>query len=226
MTRTKLRDRILPRYSKGEEIFNMVSHIVGGAFGIAALVLCAVMAVINNNTIGAVSGTIYGSTMILLYTMSSLYHGLRPQMAKKVFQIIDHCSIYLLIAGTYTPITLGSLMLKYPTTAWIIFGVVWASAIVGIILNAIDLKGFRVFSMICYMGMGWSIVFAMKPLLDSMKAGGVWLLFLGGLFYCVGSVLYGLGKKKKYMHSIFHLCVLAGSILHFFMILLYVMPGA
>lgn len=225
MTRTKLRDRILPSYTKGEEIFNMVSHIVGAAFAIAALVLCVVVAALYGNGWGVASGAVYGSTMILLYTMSSLYHGLRPEMAKKVFQVIDHCSIFLLIAGTYTPITLCSLRPAYPVTAWIIFGAVWGLAALGITLNAIDLKGFRVFSMICYLGMGWCIVFALKATLACLPLPGLWLLLAGGIFYTVGAVLYGLGKKKRYMHAVFHLFVLAGSILHFLLILIYVVPG-
>ena len=225
MTRTKLRDRILPSYTKGEEIFNMVSHIVRAAFAIAALVLCVIVSALYGNGWGVASGAIYGATMILLYTMSSLYHGLRPEMAKKVFQIIDHCSIYLLIAGTYTPITLCSLRPAYPVTAWVIFGAVWGLAALGITLNAIDLKGFRIFSMICYLGMGWCIVFALKATLECLPLPGLWLLLAGGVFYTLGALLYGLGKKKRYMHSIFHLFVLAGSILHFLLIVIYVMPG-
>lgn len=225
MTRTRLRDRILPSYTKGEEMFNMVSHIVGGAFGVAALVLCVVTAALYGNTWGVVSGAIYGSTMVLLYTMSSIYHGLRPPMAKKVFQVIDHCSIYLLIAGTYTPITLCSLRPSYPVTAWVIFGGVWGLAVLGITLNAIDLKGFKVFSMICYLGMGWCIVFALQATLNSLPAAGLWLLLAGGIAYTLGAVLYGLGKKIRYMHSVFHLFVVLGSILHFLLIVLFVMPG-
>lgn len=224
MKRIRLADRTLPDYTKGEEVFNTVSHIVGGAFAIAALVLCVVMAAMNGTGWGVVSGTIYGSTMILLYTMSSIYHGLRPVMAKKVFQIIDHCSIFLLIAGTYTPITLVSLRPTHPVAAWTIFGIVWSCAAIGIVFNAIDLSGFKVFSMICYLGMGWCIVFAFRMTAQALTLPGTVLLFAGGFFYTLGAVLYGLGKKHRYMHSVFHLFVLAGSILHFFMILLYVLP--
>ena len=225
MTRTKLRDRQLPSYTKGEEIFNMVSHIVGAAFAVAALTLCVVVAALYGNIWGVAAGAIYGGTMILLYTMSSLYHGLRPEMAKKVFQIIDHCSIYLLIAGTYTPITLCALRPAYPVTAWAIFGTVWGLAALGITLNAIDLKGFRIFSMVCYLGMGWSIIFALKATLASLSPAGLWLLLAGGVAYTVGAVLYGLGKKRRYMHSVFHLFVLLGSIFHFLLIVIYVIPG-
>ena len=149
MTRTKLKDRILPDYTKGEEIFNMTSHIVGGAFGIVALVLCIVFSAIHHNGYAVVSSIIYGITMILLYTMSSIYHGLKPQRkAKKVFQILDHCSIFLLIAGSYTPFCLVTFREYNTALGWSIFGIIWAMAVLGITLNAIDIKKYKIFSMI------------------------------------------------------------------------------
>ncbi len=224
MKRTKLRDRILPKYTKGEEIFNMTSHIVGGALGIVALVLCVVFAAVHGNGYGVVSGAIYGVTMIILYTMSSIYHGLNPKRkAKKVFQVLDHCSIYLLIAGSYTPFALCTLREYNTALGWTIFGVIWFVAILGIILNSIDIKKFRVFSMICYLVMGWCIVFRINLLPELLGTAGFVLLLLGGLSYTVGAILYGLGKKHKYMHSVFHLFILLGSLLQFFTILLYVM---
>ena len=165
MKRTKLRDRILPKYTKGEEIFNMTSHIVGGVLGIVATVLCVVFAAIHRNVYGVISGAIYGITMIILYTMSSIYHGLNPnRKAKKVFQVLDHCSIYLLIAGSYTPFALCSLREYNTALGWSIFGIVWAMAIIGIILNSIDIKKYKVFSMICYLVMGWCIIFKVNLL--------------------------------------------------------------
>ena len=224
MKRTKLQDRILPTYTKGEEIFNMTSHIVGGALGIVATVLCVVFAAIHGNGYGVVSGAIYGVTMIILYTMSSIYHGLNPKRkAKKVFQILDHCSIYLLIAGSYTPFALVSLREYSTALGWTIFGVVWAMAILGIVLNSIDIKKYKVFSMICYLVMGWCIVFKIGLLPSLIRVGGFVLLLLGGLSYTIGAIIYGLGKKHKYMHSVFHLFILLGSLLQFFTILLYVM---
>ena len=214
MKRTKLRDRILPKYTKGEEIFNMTSHIVGGVLGIVALVLCVVFAAVHGNGYGVVSGAIYGVTMVILYTMSSIYHGLNPKRkAKKVFQVLDHCSIYLLIAGSYTPFALCTLREYSTALGWTIFGVIWFVAILGIILNSIDIKKFGVFSMICYLVMGWCIVFKINLLPELLGTAGFVLLLLGGLAYTIGAILYGLGKKHKYMHSVFHL----------FMILLYVM---
>ncbi len=222
MIRTKLADRKLPPYTKGEEIFNMVSHIVGGAFGIAALVLCVVAAALRRHPWGVVGGAIFGATMVCLYTMSSIYHGLRPNLAKKVFQVIDHCTIYFLIAGTYTPITLSAIRPVHPAIAWVIFGIVWGCCLLAATLTAIDLKRFQIFSMICYLGMGWCIIFFIKPTLDVLNTPAIVFLTTGGVAYTIGAILFGLGKKWKYMHSIFHLFVLAGSILHFFMIVLYV----
>ena len=223
MTRTKLNDRILPTYTKGEEIFNMTSHIVGGAFGIVALVLCIVFSGIHRNGYAVVSSTIYGISMIVLYTMSSIYHGLKPQgKAKKVFQILDHCSIFLLIAGSYTPFCLVTFREYSPVLGWSILGIIWGMAVLGITLNSIDIKKYKVFSMICYLGMGWCIIFTANLLPKLLGITGLTLLVSGGIAYTAGAILYVLGKKKKYIHSIFHLFILLGSILQFFCILLYV----
>jgi len=182
------------------------------------------MASIHHNIYGIISGAIFGVTMIVLYTMSSIYHGLRPNTTgKKVLQILDHCSIFLLIAGSYTPFTLCTLREYDEATGWVIFGVIWTMAIIGIVLNSIDLKHYKKFSMICYLAMGWCII-AKAPLLPSLLGtAGVTLLVAGGVVYTIGAILYGVGKKHKYMHSIFHLFICAGSLLHFLCILLYVM---
>ena len=223
MTRTKLKDRILPTYTKGEEIFNMTSHIVGGAFGIVALVLCIVFSAIHHNGYAVVSSVIYGITMILLYTMSSIYHGLKPERkAKKVFQVLDHCSIFLLIAGSYTPFCLVTFREYNTALGGTIFGIIWAMAILGIVLNSIDIKKYKVFSMISYLGMGWCVIFTVNLLPKLLGIPGLALLVAGGVAYTIGAIVYGFGKKKKYMHSIFHLFILLGSILQFFCILLYV----
>ena len=224
--RIKLRDRVLPAYTRGEERFNMISHIAGGGLAVAALFACVIAGAWRRDALAVTGGAIYGATMVVLYAMSSLYHGLKPEMPKKVFQVIDHCSIYLLIAGTYTPVTLCALRKVSPAWGWSIFGVVWGCAVVAITLTAIDLRRYRVFSMICYLGMGWCIVAAVSPLLRAVPAPGLALLLAGGLCYTAGAVLYGVGKRVRYMHSIFHLFVVAGSLLHFFCILLYVLPRA
>lgn len=224
MIRTKLKDRILPVYTKGEEIFNMTSHIVGGVLGIVATVLCVVMAASHGNVYGIVSGAIFGVTMIILYTMSSIYHGLSPKTTgKKVMQVLDHCSIFLLIAGSYTPFTLCTLREDNPVTGWVIFGIIWGFAILGIILNSIDLKHYKKFSMICYLAMGWCIIVKMPALPALLGISGCVLLVAGGIVYTVGAILYGVGKKHKYIHSIFHLCICGASLLHFLCIVMYVM---
>ena len=221
--RTKLIDRVMPVYTKGEEIFNMTSHIVGGAVGVAALVLGIVVSAIHQNGYGLAGSIVYGISMIILYTMSSVYHGLRDGMAKRVMQVLDHCTIYLLIAGTYTPILLSAMRRIDPVSSWVLLGVVWALAAVAITLTAIDLKRYSVFSMVCYIGMGWCILLRLPLLIEAVGWGGFWLILLGGVCYTIGAVLYGMGRKKKYMHSVFHLFVLAGSVLHLLAILVYVL---
>jgi len=224
MQRTKLKDRILPKYTRGEEIFNMVSHIVGAAFGVVALVLCVVFSAIHHNAYGVISSSIYGITIILLYTMSSIYHGINEKrFSKRVFQVLDHCSIFLLIAGSYTPFCLVMFREYNQLLGWTIFGVIWGMAIIGVILNSIDIKRYKKFSMICYLGMGWCIIFTANLLPKLLGVPGLVLLVSGGIAYSIGAVLYGLGKKKKYMHSIFHLFILLGSVLQFLSILLYVL---
>ena len=223
MKRTKLNDRILPTYTKGEEIFNMVSHIVGGAIGLIGMVLCIIFSAIHQNSYAIVGSIIYGISMIFLYTMSSIYHGLKPtRKAKKVMQILDHCTIYVLIAGTYTPILLSSIMKVDQVAAWTMLAIVWIFAILGIVLNAIDLKQFRVFSMICYIAMGWCIIFRIDLVIKSLGMTGFILILLGGIIYTLGTILYGIGRKVKYMHSMFHLCVVIGTLLQLIAIILYV----
>ena len=155
--------------------------------------------------------------------MSSIYHGLKPHLkAKKVFQVIDHCSIFLLIAGSYTPFALCTLREYDAVTGWTIFGIIWALAILGVVLNSIDLKRYKIFSMICYLVMGWCIVVRIGLLPQLLTWTGFSLLLAGGVAYTVGAVLYGIGKKRKWMHSIFHIACVVGSLLQFLCILLYV----
>lgn len=223
MKRIKINDRILPTYTRGEDIFNMTSHIVGGVLGIVATVLCCVFAAIHHNVYGIVSGAIFGVTLIVLYTMSSIYHGLKPhRKAKKIFQIIDHCSIFLLIAGSYTPFALCTLREHGAVVGWSTFGIIWGMAVIGIILNSIDLHRYRVFSMICYLVMGWFILFKINIIFKSLGLIGFILLLLGGIVYTLGAIAYGVGRKKKWMHSVFHVACFIGSLLHFLCILLYV----
>lgn len=222
MPRTKLSDRRLPPYTRGEEVFNMVTHIVGGGIGITATTLCVIVAALHNHIMGVVTGAIYGATMIVLYSMSSIYHGLSAKLkAKKVFQIMDHCSIYLLIAGTYTPISLCTIRAYKPWLGWVIFGFVWGIAALGITLNSIDLKQFKVLSMISYLGMGWCILVCIRATFEQLGLGGSIFLLSGGLCYTGGVAFFLI--RKPYFHSIFHIFVCLGSLLHFFCILFYVM---
>lgn len=201
----------------------MVSHIVGGGFGVIALLACLAVAILHRDVWGIVSASIYGGSMIALYTMSSIYHGLHAPMAKKVMQVLDHCTIYFLIGGTYTPILFCCIRPSHPAWAWVLFGIVWGLAAMATVFTAIDLKKYNVLSMICYIGMGWCIVLAAKVAIETIPLPGLLWLLAGGIAYTVGTVLYGLGKKHRYMHSIFHLFVVAGSILQFVCIVGYIL---
>lgn len=222
MQRTNLASRTLPDYTRAEERFNMISHIVGGGMGIAATVLCVVAAALEGNVYGVVSGAIFGGSMVVLYTISSVYHGLHGGTGKKVMQILDHCTIYFLIAGTYTPFCLCTIRQHNPALGWGTFGFVWALGLVGIVLNAIDLKRFQKVSMVLYLGMGWCIILTGKLIVQLLGGTGFALLVGGGVAYTVGAVFYGLGHKKRYIHSVFHLFCLVGSGLHILCILFYV----
>ena len=221
MKRTKLSARILPDYTRGEECMNTVTHIVGGGLAVAALTLCVVRAALHGNIWGVVSSAIYGASMIALYTVSSVYHGLRPGMGKKVMQVVDHCTIYFLIAGTYTPVVLSALRPVYPGLGWGLFAFEWSLAALACALTAIDLKRYNVFSMICYIGMGWAVIPFARQVLEVLSGPGFWLLLSGGMAYTVGAVLYGIGSKRRWMHSVFHIFVVLGSILQFFAVFLH-----
>lgn len=209
----------IPSYTLGEELLNSISHGIGALLGAAALVLCVVVSALHRDPWAVVASSIYGSSLVILYCMSTIYHALRVNMAKRVFRVIDHCSIYFLIAGTYTPYTLVSL--RGPI-GWTLFGIIWGAAIVGIVLNAIDIKKFKVVSMITYIAMGWAIIFAAKPMAAAIEWGGILFLILGGISYTIGASLYAIGKKRRYLHGVFHIFVVIGSTLHFFSILFYV----
>lgn len=223
MERTKLKDRILPPYTRVEDRANMITHIIGGGIGILTLVFSILIAAFHKNVWGIVSGSIYGFSMIALYSVSSIYHGLKPGMAKKVMQVIDHCTIYFLIAGTYTPILLSSIRPNFPALAWSIFGVEWGFAALAAVFTAIDHEKYKKLSMGCYIGMGWCIVIVLKATVMSMGLAGFLWLLAGGIFYTVGAVLYAIGKKKPVCHTVFHVFVDIGSILQAVCILFYVL---
>jgi hemolysin III len=215
------RDRKMPDYTRGEEIMNMVTHIAGGALGIVALVLCVIRSATNGNGYGVVTGIIYGSMLIAMFTVSSVYHGLKLNMGKKVMQVIDHCTIYFLIAGTYTVIVLSAIRRSYPVLAWGLFAFEWILVALATTLTAIDLKKYNVFSMICYIGMGWAVIPFWRQTLQALTGKGFAFLLWGGIAYTIGAVLYGIGSKKKWMHSIFHIFVILGALLQFFAVLFY-----
>ncbi|MBQ3265532.1 MAG: hemolysin III family protein [Ruminococcus sp.] len=213
----------LPDYTRGEEITNMVTHITGAAFAIAAIPILVVAAARHHNPWAIVSGAIYGAALLIMFTVSSVYHGLRPGGAKRVMRVIDHCDIYFLIAGTYTPILLAAIRPLNPALAWSIFGVEWALTAIAVTLNAIDLKRFEKVSMVCYIGMGWCVIAVLKTTIEAMTVQGFLLLLFGGIAFTIGAVLYGIGKKVRYIHSVFHVFVLIGCVLQFFAILFFVM---
>ena len=210
----------IPRYTLGEELINSISHGVGAGLGITALVLCIVKSCSPLDGYKLASSIVFGLTTTLLYLMSCLYHALKVNRAKRVFRVIDHCTIFLLIAGTYTPYTLNTLR---GVTGWVLFGIVWGVGILGIVLNAVSLKKFAKLSEACYIALGWVVIFASKELIASLERGGLWLLLAGGIAYTVGAVLYGIGAKKRYFHSVFHFFCLIGTALHFFSIYFYVL---
>lgn len=217
MVRTKLTDRVLPDYTKGEEIANMVTHIIGAAFGVVALVLCVIFSAKRGDPYRIVGSAVYGASLIILYTMSSVYHGLRPNMGKKVLQVLDHSTIYFLIAGTYTPIVLGPIRENSTALGWTIFGVVWGLSAFATVFTAIDHNRYKKLSMICYIGIGWVIILAIKPTIQAITVLGMLYLIAGGVAYTVGAVLYSIAGKKniRYMHSVFHVFVLLGAALQF-----------
>lgn len=206
-------------YTVGEEIANSVTHGIGALLSIAACVIMIVTAAKAGSGMQVVCASVYGACLIILFTMSTLYHALVPEKAKKVFRVFDHTSIFILIAGTYMPIVLVAIG---GALGWTMFGIIWGFAILGIVLNSVSIEKFKVFSMIAYLVMGWCVLFIAKPVLNVMNIKGVVLLVLGGIAYTLGLIFY---KKKdiKYMHSIWHLFVLAGAILHYFCVQFYVL---
>ncbi|MBD5142622.1 MAG: hemolysin III family protein [Ruminococcus sp.] len=206
----------LPSYTLGEEIFNSVSHGVGALLSIAGCVVLIVFCAIHNNAKAVVCASIFGASLIILYTMSTLYHALTNPKAKRVFRVFDHDTIFLLIAGTYTPYALCCI--KPIWLGWTIFGCIWAAAVLGIVFSSVNLEKFSKFSTICYVLMGWGIILAIKPLYQVLPKFSFIALIAGGLLYSLGVYFY---KKKsvKYFHSIWHLFVVAGSVLHYFSVL-------
>ena len=209
-------------YSRGEEIANSVTHGIGAALSVLGLVLLVVRAVGTGDPWRVVSFSIFGATLVLLYTTSSIYHALIPRRAKRVFRSLDHSAIYLLIAGSYTPYLLVALG---GTWGWSLFGVVWGLAAVGVVFKALWAGRFRLVSTLLYLGMGWLCMIAVKPLLAVVPAAGLLWMLVGGLFYTGGTVFY-LWKRLRWHHAVWHLFVMAGSFCHWVSVYVYLSPPA
>lgn len=211
-----------PSYSRGEELANSITHGLGILLAITGLVLLILVAAWHGTARHVVSSSLYGSTLVLLYLASTLYHAVQQPKAKKILRIFDHSAILLLIAGTYTPLTLISLQGPW---GWSLFGTIWGLALFGIVLEMTSLRRFRILLIALYLVMGWAVVIAVKPLLMHVPSMGLWLLLAGGLCY-TGGVGFYLWKRLPYHHAIWHLFVLAGSTLHYLAIFYDVLPHA
>lgn len=216
MAKKKEIQEVKPRYTLGEEIVNAITHGVGAALAIAGLVLLIIKA---DSAMGVVTGIIYASIMIVLYVISCIYHSLSFRIkGKKVLRVLDHCNIQLMVAGTYTPICLSMLG---GTLGWGMFGIVWAVTIVAVVFNCLNVEKYKVVSIVCNLLLGWAALFIIKPLIAACPSTGLSLLIWGGVVYSIGAILYGLGHKVRYMHSVFHFFVIGGSLLHYLMIFFY-----
>lgn len=219
----------LPFYLRSEEIFNMVTHIVGGGLSFIGMILSVIFTIIykNSDWLTIISMLVFGVASITLYSISSIYHGLRINKGKSVFQVLDHCTIYILIAGTYFPVTLLGLDNIFPYNI-VLLAVVIILATLGVVLNATMMrkKIVKVISMVLYIAIGWGVIGFYPFMVDgNMGFNGTWLLIGGGIAYTVGSILYGIGSKKRYWHSIFHIFVDIGTILQFLSVFLYCVIG-
>ena len=219
----KLSQITLPRYTDGEEKANTLSHILGFIFALFSLYTATYRSLNLNKPHVTAGCLIYGISMAAVYAVSSVYHALRPGRLKKLMRIADHCVIYLLIAGTYTPILLTAVIPHAKVTGWLLMGFVWGCALLGVLLNAADMHRWSVVSMILYVCMGWCILLGWSDAVQSIPFSGLMWLLTGGISYTVGAIAYGLGKRLKYMHTVFHVFVLAGSIMQFVCILFYIL---
>lgn len=207
--------------SLGEEIFNSITHGIGALLSVAGCVIAIIFANIYGGAKDVVGASLYGASLIIMYLNSTMYHSLAHNKAKRVFQVLDHCSIFLLICGTYIPIALS---LIGGAKGWIIFGIITGMAVLGITFNAIDMHRWKKISVVLYLIMGWAIIFDIKTVIDLTPGKGMYFLALGGVAYTIGVIFYKM-KKIRYMHAVWHLFVLCGSILQYFYILLYVLKN-
>jgi len=216
----------LMNYTRTEDTVNAVTHFVGVPFGIIVLALCIKKSLEINSKAGLTASIIYGISIIILYAGSAFYHGVNPGKLKKVLRVIDHCNIFLLIAGSVTPFSLIAFRPEHPVLCWASIAFAWGSALFGIIGTAINQEKFKVVQMVLYISIGWVLLFAIKPLLTIFQGAyrpGLILLFVGGGLYTVGAILCGIGKKLPYFHAVFHGFVLAGTVAHFLSVYNYVL---
>lgn len=219
MKRTK--SRTLPDYSRGEEIFNTISHGAGIILGIIVCILCVLKT--KGKTLDITGTFLYGISMIVLYAFSTIYHGIPCGKGKKVFQVLDHCTIYALIAGTYTPILISGFLPKEPIVGWVLLCVQWGVAVIAIVLTAIDLHKFRYFSYFTYIILGWAIIFITPIALRVLSRPAFLYLLAGGISYTIGAILFAIGSKLRWFHSVFHIFVVLGSILQFISIYCFIL---
>jgi hemolysin III len=222
----KMQEVKLMNYSRAEDTVNAITHLVGLPLGIVIMVLCIIRSVQAGSKAGLISSIIYGVSIMLLYAGSAIYHGAKPGRVKKVLRVIDHCMIFILIAGSMTPYSLVAFRPEHPLLCWFTIAFAWGSALFGIVCTAINQEKFKVVQMILYISIGWVLVFAMKPMLTifhGIYRPGLILLFVGGGLYTIGAILCGIGKKQPYFHAIFHGFVLAGTIFQFLSVYNYVL---
>lgn len=208
--------------SRAEEWVNSISHMVGGGFGVIALAHCVVKAIICRSWWYGITGTLYALTMIAMYTCSAVYHGLYQNDGKKAMRLVDHTMIYFLISGTITPYALVTLREANPKVGWTVFAVAWIITLSATAMVFIAFQKTKAIQMVLYIVEGWMVVVLFKQLYVLLSPAGFWLLFAGGIAYTLGAIIYGIGSKKTYFHCVFHFFVLAGSILHYLSVFMYV----
>lgn len=212
----------LANYTRSEDWLNSISHMVGGGLSVIALILCLVRAIVVRRWDYALLGLVYGLTMIAMYSCSSVYHALRPNRGKKAMRMVDHAMIYPMIAGTISPVAVLVIAPVHPALGWAVFGVAWAVVAAAVPITLTLFNKTKVTQMILYLALGWMIIVALRVLLQTFDRTGTLLLVAGGVAYTLGAIIYGIGSKHRYFHSVFHFFVLAGSILHFFALYLFV----
>lgn len=221
-----MQEVILPNYSNLEDKINSLTHMAGVPFGVAALVLCLRRSLESGSAWSIAASVIYGISIIVLFSGSAAYHFAKPGKTKKVLRIVDHCMIFLLIAGSVTPYALVAMRPEHPLACWLAISIAWGAALFGITGTSINHEKFKKVQMVLYIGVGWILLLGIKTLLQVFGGAyrpGLYLLFAGGICYTLGAALYGAGKKLQYFHAAFHLFVLAGTVIHFVSVYNYVL---